>query len=57
MTTTMSDSYIAKFNEYKNQTQTKLIVLDVSGMSKYYGNLAQVASVVVDDYDTLIMQS
>lgn len=54
---TMSDSYIAKFNEYKNQTQTKLIVLDVSGMSKYYGNLSQVASVIVNDYDTLIMQS
>ena len=53
----MSDSYIAKFNEYKNQTQTKLIVLDVSGMSKYYGNLSQVATAIVDDYDTLIMQS
>ena len=50
-------TFIEQFNSFKNITQTKLIVMDITGRVNRYGNLREIASVVVNDYETLVYQS
>jgi len=53
----ISSTFIEQFKSFKNSTQTKLIVMDITGRVNHYGNLREIASVVVNDYETLVYQS